>query len=202
MSLESVRAAYQARSTEYTDAVGRIDHVAAEDLDLVASWARGLNGLVLDVGCGPGQWTHFLTRLGVSAAGIDPVPEFVESARATYPGSSYRLGRAEDLGVAKGSLGGVLAWYSLIHTEPERIGGALDEIARCLRPGGGLAVGFFAGPKLRPFDHAVVTAYCWPIESMVATIEAAGFDVAHTESRTDRPARTHAAILAIRRRAA
>lgn len=197
--IESVRACYGARADDYIDAVGSISHVAAADLALVTRWAHGVEGLVLDVGCGPGQWTHYLTGLGVSVEGIDPVPEFIDSARATYPAAPYRLGRAEDLGVADGSLGGVLAWYSLIHTDPERIGDALAEFARCVRPGGGLAIGFFAGPKLAPFDHAVVTAYHWPIELLAARVEAAGFEVTHSESRTDRPARTHGAILATRR---
>lgn len=197
----SVRAAYGARASEYTDAVGSIGHVAAADLDLVTNWAGTLEGPVLDVGCGPGQWTAHLAGLGVSVEGVDPVPEFIDSARASYPAASYRLGRAEDLGVPDGSLGGVLAWYSLIHTDPERIGEALAEFARCLGPGGGLAIGFFAGPKLEPFDHAMITAYHWPVELLVAKVAAAGFAVTHVESRSTRPDRTHGAILATRRTA-
>ncbi|MCE5288913.1 MAG: class I SAM-dependent methyltransferase [Nocardiaceae bacterium] len=95
MSFESVRAAYGARASEYIEVVGHIDHVAAADLALVESWARRVQGQVLDVGCGPGQWTHFLTCLGVEAEGVDPVPEFIESARTTYPREHYRLARAE-----------------------------------------------------------------------------------------------------------
>lgn len=198
MSLESVRHAYGARASEYVDAVGRIEHVAAPDLALVERWARRIEGPVLDVGCGPGQWTHFLAGLGTDVEGVDPVPELIESAQATYPDHRYRVGRAEALGVDDGSLGGVLAWYSLIHTEPERIGAALAELARCLRPGGGLALGFFTSSTLEPFEHAVTTAYTWPVELLACEVEAAGFTVTHTESRADRPAREHGAILATR----
>ncbi|MFT3877350.1 MAG: class I SAM-dependent methyltransferase [Propioniciclava sp.] len=195
---ELVRASYGARAREYIDALGNIDHADASDLALIETWARGLNGPVLDVGCGPGQWTHFLTGLGIETEGVDPVPQFIASAKTTYPGERYRLGRAESLGVADGSLGGILAWYSLIHTEPEKIGTALTEFARTIRPGGGLALGFFTGPRLVPFAHAVTTAYSWPLDLLTTKVEDAGFVITHTESRPLSPTRTHGAILAQR----
>lgn len=198
MSLESVRGAYGARAREYVELVGRIEHVAAPDVALVERWARRIEGPVLDVGCGPGQWTHHLAGLGMDVEGLDPVPEFIESARATFPDERYRVGRAEALGVDKGSLGGVLAWYSLIHTGPEQIGAVLTEFARCIRPGGGLAVGFFTSSMLEPFEHAITTAYYWPVDVLTSKVEAAGFVVTHAESRMDRPARSHGAILATR----
>ncbi|MET3960004.1 ubiquinone/menaquinone biosynthesis C-methylase UbiE [Rhodococcus sp. OAS809] len=195
MSLESVQASYGARVSEYIEVVGRIEHVDAPDLALVERWARSIEGPVLDVGCGPGQWTHYLAGLGMDAEGVDPVPEFVESAQASYPDGRYRIGQAEALGVDDGSLGGVLAWYSLIHTDPEQVDTALTEFARCIRPGGGLALGFFTSSTLGPFEHAITTAYYWPVDQLTFKVEAAGFTVTHTESRTDR---SHGAILATR----
>lgn len=198
-TLATVRSAYGARVEEYVAAVGRIDHVTEADLVLVTRWALGLHGPVLDVGCGPGQWTHHLAGLGVEVEGVDPVPEFVAHATATHPDNRYRVGRAENLGTGDGALGGVLAWYSLIHTAPERIGDVLAEFARCIRPGGGLALGFFTSDEQAPFDHAVTAAYYWPVDLLAAEVTVVGFTVAHTESRTDQPDRGHGAILAVRR---
>lgn len=198
VSVERVRGAYGRRAGEYEAAVGRIEHVEEADLALVARWATGIDGPILDVGCGPGQWTDHLRLLGADAEGIDPTTEFIELARETYPESRYRIAQAEALGVADGTLGGVLAWYSLIHTAPDRIGAALTEFARCLRPGGGLLLGFFAGERLASFDHAITTAHAWPIALLAAEVEAAGFSVVHTESREIRPGRTHGALLATR----
>lgn len=198
MSFELVQASYGARASEYIEAVGRIEHVAAPDLALVERWAGRIEGPVLDVGCGPGQWTHYLADLGVDAEGVDPVPGFIESAQATYPDRRYRIARAEALGVDDGSLGGVLAWYSLIHTGPEKIDAALTEFARCIRPGGGLALGFFTNATLGTFEHAIATAYYWPVDLLTSRVEAAGFTVTHIECRTDLPTRSHGAILATR----
>lgn len=199
MTLASVTTAYGARADEYIDAVGRIEHVADADLALITEWAGSLNGPLLDVGCGPGQWTHWLGSRGVVVEGIDPTSEFVERARAAYPGETYRVGRAESLNVEPGSLGGVLAWYSLIHTRPDDIDEALDEFARCIRPGGGLLLGFFTAAEQASFDHAIATAFTWPVELLAGRVEAAGFTVSGTDTRAERPDRTHGSITAVRR---
>ena len=107
---ETVRAAYGARAQEYIDAVGRIEHAIRGDRERVLAWARPLEGAVLDVGSGPGQWTEYLREAGVNVEGIEPVHEFLADARRRYPLSRFRAGRAEHLGVAEGSISGILAW--------------------------------------------------------------------------------------------
>lgn len=198
MTFEAVRSAYGARALEYADAVGGLEHIADEDLSLVQGWARKIKGKILDVGSGPGQWTQFLTGSGNDIEGIEPVPEFLSIAKQTYPDVKFRPGRAEALDVPAQSLGGVLAWYSLIHTDPEQLKTPLAEFARCIRPGGGLALGFFTGPELVSFDHAVTTAYSWPMELFVSRVEDAGFAVSDTVQRAISPTRTHGALLATR----
>ncbi len=73
------------------------------------SGPRGISGPGCDVGCGAGQWTQLLTDLGCEAEGIDPVPEFIDIAQDTHPDVTYRVGRAESLGVPEEALDGVLA---------------------------------------------------------------------------------------------
>lgn len=198
MTEDAVRTAYSPRATEYAQALGSIDHAAAPDIALISGWARDIPGPVIDVGCGPGQWTQLLADLGCEVEGLDPVEEFIDIARSSHPGVSYRVGRAEDLEVDNGTLGGILAWYSLIHTDPSRLDRACAEFARCLHPGGHLALGFFTGPLLEPFDHAVTTAWFWPVELLQQKVETAGFQVTHTETRTDPDDRPHGALLATR----
>lgn len=198
MSLARVREAYSARAAEYAALFGAIEAADQRDRTRLLAWARGVDGPIVDVGCGPGQWTSYLAGQGVEIEGIDPVPAFVDEARRRYPGSTYRIGRADRLGVADATLGGVLAWYSLIHTDPDRIGLLLAEFARCVRAGGGLAIGFFEGPELAPFDHAVTTAYVWPLRLLSKQVERAGFAVIDTGTRTDPGVRRHGLIVARR----
>lgn len=200
VTVSEVSRAYGARSAEYIELFGEIDAAAEADRNAVLAWARGITGPIIDVGCGPGQWTHFLREHELDVEGVDPTPEFVVAAQRRYPGIRFRIGRAERLDVDAESLGGILAWYSLIHTDPELIDSALTGFARCVRPGGGLALGFFeGGPELTPFDHAVTTAYAWPLERLSARVEACGFTVTGADRRTDPGVRTHGFITAARR---
>lgn len=198
MTADRVTQAYSRRAQEYVDALGSMAATHQADRDLIKAWAKGLGGPVLDVGCGPGQWTAWLHGLGVDVEGVDPVAEFIEDARTRYPEVSFRFGRAEDLDVPAGTLAGILAWYSLIHLSPEVVDAALSEFARALRPGGGLIVGFFEGPELEAFDHKVVGAYYWPVEMLAEHLEAAGFEVFGTRTRTEPGSRPHGVITAAR----
>lgn len=193
----AVIAAYRRNAEAYTRRFGSIAAAAAADRAFVASWAATVVGAVIDVGCGPGQWTRFLADSGLDVTGVDPVPEFVTSAAATHPGIDFAVGTAEALDRPDSSLGGILAWYSLIHTAPSRLPAALQEFARCLRPGGALMLGFFAGADAEPFDHAVIRAYTWTVETISQQVTAAGFRVVETATRTDPGVRRHGAVSAV-----
>lgn len=177
MTFEAVRDAYGARASEYIDVVGRIEHATELDRNRIVEWARGVEGPILDVGSGPGQWTDHLRRQGVDIEGVEPVPEFLHDARRRYPDTRFREGRAETLEVPDAGLGGILAWFSMIHTDPDHLGDALAEFARVLAPGGSLLIGFFTGSVLESFSHAVTTAYYWPVGLLSERIESAGFTV-------------------------
>ncbi len=195
MSGARVREAYAARAAEYISLFGSIETAAEQDRAYVLAWAGAVDGRIIDVGCGPGQWTHYLHERGVDIEGVDPVPEFIIDARQRYPGVDYRIGRADRLGVEDASLGGILAWFSLIHSDPDQIGAVLTEFARRIRTGGGLAIGFFEGAELAAFDHAVTTAYFWPVALLSLRVERAGFVIVDVHSRTDPDTRPQGAII-------
>ncbi|HEY0188508.1 MAG TPA: class I SAM-dependent methyltransferase [Cellulomonas sp.] len=94
MPTPAVREAYGRRLAEYVDRFGSIDATAAPDRALVGAWARDRGGPVLDVGCGPGQWTAWLHAAGVDVEGVDPVEDFVAGAGLRHPGVRFRVGRA------------------------------------------------------------------------------------------------------------
>jgi SAM-dependent methyltransferase len=190
--------AYSGRASEYIDLLGSVDKMHPSDRALIGAWGDQLDGAAIDAGCGPGHWTAFLADRGVDIRGVDLVPSFIDHARRAHPGLRFATGSIGALDASDASLGGVLAWYSLIHHAPDAMGSALDEIARVLRPGGLLLVGFFDGEAIEPFDHAVVTAYRWPVGSMTELLRASGFEIVETHTRTGSGHRPHAAIIARR----
>ncbi|SMH48550.1 Methyltransferase domain-containing protein [Rathayibacter oskolensis] len=199
MTDERVRRAYTARAEEYRALLGTVEAADDRDRALIASWAAELEGAVIDAGCGPGHWTAFLREREIDASGVDLVPAFIAGARSAFPEVAFRVGTLTDLGVDDASLGGILAWYSVIHLPPDELPTALAEFARALRSGGSLLLGFVEGPSVEPFDHAVTTAWFHPLDSLRASVERAGFDVVHLARRSDPGPRVHGELIAVRR---
>jgi SAM-dependent methyltransferase len=197
--MTDVTEAYSRRAAEYTDLLGSMDAVHDSDRQLVDTWFSGVAGRVVDAGCGPGQWTDHLSRLGVDVRGIDLVPAFVERARCAYPRVRFDLESIDDIDEPDGALGGLLAWYSTIHHSPARISAPLREFARVLSPGGRLLLGYFDGTAVEEFPHAVAPAYRWLAAALGDLLESAGFEIIETHRRTWQGHRPHGAIVCRRR---
>jgi SAM-dependent methyltransferase len=196
---EVSRAAYSSRAAEYIELLGSMAAVHPSDLQLVSAWASDVDGEIIDGGCGPGHWTNFLAAQGLAARGVDFVPEFISHAKNTYPGVDFRQGSLDSLDAGTESIGGILSWGSLIHHEPKTIRVPLLEFSRVLKPGGTLLVGFFEGPVVEEFAHAVTPAYRWPVDDLSAELSATGFEVVEPHVRKTTGQRPLAAIVARRR---
>ena len=191
--------AYSARAAEYIELLGSISAVHPSDRQIVENWATQIDGEILDAGCGPGHWTGHLNDLGCDVRGVDLVPSFLEHARASHPGIRFDLGSIDGLDAADGSLSGILSWFSTIHHTPDAIAVPFAEFARVLRSGGQLALGFFSGEMLEPFDHAVTRAYRWPASDLIALLDDAGFTHIETHLRDARGQRPVGTIICERR---
>ncbi len=197
MSESEVRDAYTARVDEYIAKLGLVGQLAAEDRDGIERWSDGIRGGILDAGCGPNHWTGHLHARRGDVEGLDLVPLFVERARERFPGVTFRTETNHRLPHADAALGGILAWYSLIHERPEAVPGVLREFRRVLVRGGGLLLGFFDGAAAQAFPHRVVPAYFWSVERMSALLADAGFEVRESQTRHDEGYRPHASISAV-----
>jgi SAM-dependent methyltransferase len=157
---------------------------------------------VADVGCGPGTVTAHLHGLGVDVFGVDLSAAMVGLARQAYPGLRFAEGSMTALEAADGSLGGVVARYSVIHTPPERVPAVLAEFRRVLAPGGRLLLAFQAdaAPGAHAFDHKVVRAYRWCPDTLAGLVAAAGLtETARLVREPDRTERFLQACLLARR---
>jgi SAM-dependent methyltransferase len=147
--LSDTRASYDVDALGYAEKVrGLLDgnpYLRAA-LALFAELVRDAgDGPVADVGCGPGYVTDHLHGLGVDAFGIDLAPGMVDLARRDYPHLRFEVGTMSDLDLVDGSVGGVLAFWSVIHVPDDAVPGVFAEFHRVLRPGCPVLVGFHVG---------------------------------------------------------
>ena len=190
MTMTEIGAAYDGRAAEYIDLFGTIDKLAERDRETITTWRDSTTGPLLDAGCGPGLWSQELTTGGArDVVGLDASAEFVAAARARYPDVSFQRADLAALPLQDRSVGGILAWSSIIHTPPVDLPAILAEFARVLTPGGSALIGFFDGEPGAAFDHAVHTAYYWSAEALRDLLAPHGLVVEQASARQDPGAR-------------
>jgi len=161
--LHATRRAYDTVAVDYAELLRT--ELAAKPLDraLLAAFAELVKGAgvgpVADLGCGPGRVTAHLQSLGLKAVGVDLSPAMVAVARQAHPGLQFHVGSMAALDLKDGALGGIVAWYSIIHTPPESLPVVFAEFHRVLGPGGQLLLAFQVGNERvhleRAYGHAV-----------------------------------------------
>lgn len=123
----------------YTDRLGR---PVSDDADqwlerwkLILESAR--NGTLLELGCGGGRDTRYLTGLGLRVIAGDNSPEALELCRRSAPLADVRLiDLREPLPFTEGAFPVVVASLCLHFFRWSRTLEIMAEIRRCLEPGG------------------------------------------------------------------
>ncbi|MBC7276138.1 class I SAM-dependent methyltransferase [Nocardioides sp.] len=197
MLMTKIAAAYDSRAAEYIDLFGHIDQLAEQDRDTITTWRDTTTGRLLDAGCGPGLWSQELTTEGVrEVVGLDASAEFITAARERFPAIAFQQADLAAIPLEDRSVGGILAWCSIIHTPPADLPAILSEFARVLSPGGSALIGYFDGEPGEAFDHAVHTAYYWSAKALEDLLAEHGFVVEHVSTRQDPGARRQGDLVA------
>lgn len=114
---------------------------------------RGL-GPVCDLGCGPGHVARYLHDLGAEEVfGLDLSTGMVETARRLNPGIEFQQGDMLSLDAEDGSLGAIVAFYSIVHIPRGELPRVLREIRRVLVRSGLLLLSFHIGEETRHLDE-------------------------------------------------
>jgi SAM-dependent methyltransferase len=107
--------------------------------DCILEWLKQndiLNGLVVDLGCGGGQWLARLNRAGYETCGVDISPSMIQLAEKASPSSKFICGSFADVEIpechATTSLGEPLNY---LNSGPA-IRRTMKNVFAALRPGG------------------------------------------------------------------
>ncbi|MFD5243098.1 class I SAM-dependent DNA methyltransferase [Amycolatopsis sp. NPDC058340] len=180
--LDATRESYDTVAEDYAPRVGRLFDQEPISRAMLAAFAEQVPGPVADVGCGPGHVTAHLASLGVDVTGVDLSPKMIEVARRQFPDQRFSVGSMTALDFADGSLGGLVAWWSIFHLPPEELPAVFAEFRRTLAHGGRLLVGFHVGDeRLSPetaYGHPVsYDAYLLDPGVVAGLLVQAGFEV-------------------------
>lgn len=131
-----------------THMASRAPDVISRHLDWLTSQlvpTSGMDGHVLDVGCGPGLYCHELARRGWKTTGFDFAPAPLAWAKTTAAEENLDCrfldadltALPDDFADRLGKFDAITFWFGEFHSfQPEVAAGFLPQLAACLKPGG------------------------------------------------------------------
>lgn len=107
------------------------------------------NGVYVDVGCGTGNYTHYLHNMGFKFTGIDPSDTMLNTAKAKCTDCTFIQASAENIPLENNSFDGAIAILTLHHWKSMQLG--LNEINRILKPGSRIVILSFTGEQMQGY---------------------------------------------------
>lgn len=151
--LSETRRSYDIDAAGYAEKVrGLLDdmpYLRASLTSFAEQVLGGGGGPVVDVGCGPGYVSGYLSDAGVDVSGIDLSPEMIAIAQRGHPDLRFEVGTMTNLNLADDSVVGLVAFWSVIHVPDQAVPGVFEQFRRVLRPRGLLLIGFHVGEESR-----------------------------------------------------
>jgi SAM-dependent methyltransferase len=142
-----VMAAYNAVAQQYADKYADEILLKPTVQQFLADFVKPIaeNGLICDMGCGPGQVARYLKNsLNRNATGIDLSPNMVEIASTINPGITFSVADIlllNDVGLYDGIIG----LYFIVNFPPRVLPRVFNQLHRLLKPNGKLLLSFHTG---------------------------------------------------------
>lgn len=180
---DHVAETYETRFVEEPDGKPR-------DRELLESFASAVADPVVEVGCGPGQIGFYVRQHGRRVFGADFSLSMAGLAANRLDGAVVADMRA--LPLAEAEVGGLVAFYSIIHVRRHEVGAVLREFARVLCPGGRVLFSAHEGQGEVELDEFVglpvrFAATLFVLDELVTASQAAGLEVLKAERRDPYP---------------
>lgn len=121
-------------------------------LDRYAESVAG-QGVVADLGCGPGHVASYLSTRGVATVGIDLSPEMIRIASSLNPKLPFRVGDMKRLDIPDGGLAGLVAFYSIVHFSTDELAPLFLHLRKKVTIGGLSLIAFHVGDEVVHVDE-------------------------------------------------
>jgi ubiquinone/menaquinone biosynthesis C-methylase UbiE len=150
-------------------------------------------GRMIDLGCGPGQTTAFLSRFGViDILGMDISPIMIEQARKLNPRLKFETGNMLQLNYSDDEFGSAVAFYAIVHFDEKQLTIALNEIKRVIKSNSQFLFSFHVGNEVMHhdtfLDHPVnIDFYFWETNKIIEIAKESGFQVVDIPERRPYP---------------
>ena len=122
---------------------------------------------ILDLCCGSGQTTQFLTKLSQNVTGLDASPLSLQRAHKNVPQAEYVQAFAEEMPFADNKFDVVYTSAALHEMKPGQLRKILKEVYRVLQPGGVFTLVDFHNPT-NPLFVPGLWLFFWLFETETA----------------------------------
>jgi SAM-dependent methyltransferase len=147
---DRIRRSYDAVAPVYAAALGAELRQKPLDRALLDAFAETAgDGIVADVGCGPGHIAAYLAGRGVPVIGLDLSPGMCATGRRATA-LPFAAADMTALPVGAGRLAGLICFYAVIHLPADGRRRAYREFARVLRAGAQALIAFHTGDAETP----------------------------------------------------
>ncbi|WP_294229093.1 class I SAM-dependent methyltransferase [uncultured Shimia sp.] len=176
MSDEETLAVYAQAAEDYADRFSKVEDADVDQFSDLTAFFDLLPdaGLVLDLGCGPGQWAAKIRDAGYRVVGMDASPEMAALAKKRFD-LDVKVGTFDQLQV-EAAYDGIWANFSLLHAPKSEMPEHLDRIYRALKPGGAFHIGTKLGDGEQR-DHLGRFYSYYEAGELTGLLQDAGFTV-------------------------
>jgi SAM-dependent methyltransferase len=142
-----VGAAYDVAADDYVAAFGGDLDALPLDRSVLDRAVDGIggHGLVLDLGCGPGEVADYLSAGGVDVIGVDVSLGMLRRAARSSTVTGWVAGDMRRLPFAPATCSAAVSFYSIQHLPRSALGQTLGEVRRILVPDGMLVIAAHLG---------------------------------------------------------
>lgn len=170
--------------------INELDNKHLDQILLKAFIAEHINkGPIIDLGCGPGQTTKFLSDNGFTdCIGIDISSEMVSVAKRMHPNLNFEQADILNLKFQDNRFGSAIAFYSIVHFDYDQVRAALKEIKRVLKDNGEFLFAFHIGDNIVHLDNFLghdveIDFYFFEVEKIKSILEETGFETVDVITR-------------------